>query len=286
MVHAVRTACIGCCGLAGTLVALAWAMPAAAADCGTPGVPCRVADGEYYAAAPALRAGDAPRGVILFLHGAGRSGEEVVADPELAAPIVARGYVLLAPSGSPRDGRDGRFWSLGAKPPVRDEAAFLHEVLADAVPRFGLDRDRVLVAGFSLGAGLVWQLACREPDAFAAYAPVAGAFWRGQPASCAGPVRILLTHGWRDDAVPLEGEDHGHGVESAAFDGVELWRRVNGCADPHAANYTDVGPFWQRSWTGCATGSALTFVLEPDGHEMPAGWADMALDWFEQVLPP
>ena len=27
-------------------------------------------------------------------------------------------------------------------------------------------------------------------------------------------------------------------------------------------------------------------VLEPDGHEVPAGWADMALDWFESVLPP
>ena len=265
---------------------MAWLTPSLAGDCGAPGEPCQVAEGEYYVAAPELRDGDAPRGVILFLHGAGRSGEEVVSDLDLAAPILARGYVLLAPSGLPRDGREGRFWSLGSRPPVRDEAAFLDQVLTDAAPRFHLDRGRVLVAGFSLGAGLVWQLACHEPDAFAAYAPVAGAFWRGQPASCAGPVRMLLTHGWRDDAVPLEGEDHGHGVESAAFDGADLWRRVNGCTDPHAATYAEVGPFWQRSWTDCAAGSALTFVLDPDGHEVPAGWADMALDWFKAVLSP
>ena len=109
--------------------------------------------GAYYVAAPELRDGDAPRGVVLFLHGAGRSGEEVVSDPDLAAPILARGYVLLAPSGLPRDGREGRFWSLGSRPPVRDEAAFLDQVLADAAPRFHLDRGRVLVAGFSLGRG-------------------------------------------------------------------------------------------------------------------------------------
>lgn len=285
MVHIVRIACIGCCGLAGTIAATAWLTSSTAAACGGPGDPCPVADGEYYIAAPDLESGDAPRGVVLFLHGAGRSGEDVVSDPDLAGPIITRGYVLVAPSGLPRDGRDGRFWSLGSRPPVRDEAAFLDAVLADAGPRFHLDRGRVLVAGFSLGAGLVWQLACHEPDAFAAYAPVAGAFWRGQPASCAGPVRMLLTHGWRDDAVPLEGEDHGHGVESAAFDGADLWRRVNGCSDPHAATYAEVGPFWQRSWTDCAAGSALTFVLDPDGHEVPAGWADMALDWFESVAP-
>ncbi|MGE3292658.1 MAG: PHB depolymerase family esterase [Geminicoccaceae bacterium] len=285
MVHAVRATCVGCCGLAGAVAAAVWPAAALAGECGAPGMPCRVADGEYLAVAPELHEGDPPRGGVLFLHGAGRSGEDVAADPDLATAIVARGYVLLAPSGLPREGREGRFWSLGTRPPFRDEAAFLDQVLADAVPRFRLDRSRVLVAGFSLGAGLVWQLACHESEAFAAFAPVAGAFWRGQPANCAGPVRILLTHGWRDDAVPLEGEDHGHGVESAAFDGADLWRRVNGCADPHAATYAEVGPFWQRSWTDCAAGSALTFVLDPDGHEVPAGWADMALDWFETVVP-
>ena len=274
------------CGGPVTLLAiLSWCCPPAVADeCGGEAAPCHVDAGEYYVAGRIWREGDDLRPAVLFLHGAGASGDAVTGNPDLADAITARGYVLLAPSGSPRDGRDGRFWSLGTRPPVRDEASFLDAVLSDAVPRFHLDRQRILVAGFSMGAGLAWQLACREPDAFAAFAPVAGAFWRGQPASCTGPVRMLLTHGWRDDAVPLEGEDHGRGVESAAFEGAEMWRRVDGCAGPHAAAYAAVGPFWERTWTGCTPGSALTFVLHPDGHEVPAGWADLALDWFETVL--
>jgi len=273
-------------GVVVAILLLSVAARPATAGCGAPDAPCLVSSGQYFAAAPPWQPGDPPRGAVLFLHGAGGSGEAVVADADLAGPVTARGYVLLAPSGSAREGREGRFWSLGAQAPVRDEAAFLDEVMADAVDRFHLDRSQVVLAGFSMGAGLVWQLACREPDAFAAFAPVAGAFWRGRPASCAGPVRILLTHGWRDDAVPLEGEDRGDGVESAAFEGAELWRQVNDCADAHAASYADLGEFWQRTWTGCAPGSALTFVLHPDGHDVPAGWADMALDWFESLTPP
>ena len=182
--------------------------------------------------------------------------------------------------------RDGAYWSLGARPPVRDEDGFLEQILADAAPRFHLDRSRVFVTGFSMGAGLVWQLACRNPAAFAAYGPIAGGFWNGSPKACVGPVRLLLTHGWRDDAVPIEGwEQEPDLVEGGAFDGAQFWRRVSGCPDAHAGKYAAVGGFWLRSWTGCAPGSALTFVLHPGGHEVPAGWAAMALDWFEAVVP-
>ena len=45
----------------------------------------------------------------------------------------------------------------------------------------------------------------RVPGA-AAYAPVAGSFWRPHPdmEACAGPVDLLHTHGWRDKTVPLD----------------------------------------------------------------------------------
>ena len=265
---------------------LVMAGPALADEpCGAPAQPCSVAQGAYFAAAPPWRAGDTPRPVVLFLHGAGGSGAAAVEDRGLAEPIIARGYVLLAPSGQARPGRDGFFWSTGTRPPVRDEAAFLAAVLEDASRRFHLDRGRVFATGFSMGAGVVWQLACHEPAAYAAYGPVAGGFWHGQPTGCAGPVKLLLTHGWRDDAVPLEGWEEDGKVWGGTFDGVQLWRQVDGCPDPHAASFVTDARFWRRSWTGCAPGAALTLVLHPGGHEVPPGWADLALDWFEAVVP-
>ena len=155
--------------------------------------------------------GDAARPVVVYFHGAGASAAAAMQDHALVDPILGRGYAFLAPVGLPRSDQDGEYWSLGTRPPQRDEPLFLQQILDDAGPRLHLDRSRVFVTGFSMGAALVWRLACDTPDAYAAYAPVEGGFWSAQANSCLGPVRLLLTQGWRDDAIPLEGRAQGPG---------------------------------------------------------------------------
>ena len=270
-------------GLSGLLVA---GHVGVALACGAPDAACTVPLGRYFGVAPAWHDGDPPRPAVIFLHGSGGSGATAVTDPALADPIVERGYVLLAPTGQKRPGHDGDYWSTGRRPPIRDERAFLQQVLDDAAPRFHLDRSRVFVTGFSMGGGLVWQLACHGPTDFAAFGPIAGGFWYGLPTDCGGPVKMLHTHGWRDDAVPIEGWERSDGhVQGDLMGGMQLWRRLNGCADAHADGFATGGTFWARSWSDCTPGAALTLVLHPGGHEVPDGWATMALDWFETVVP-
>ena len=271
---------MGLIGLAG------FASSAAAQSC-TPDAPCAVGTGSYFAAAPAWHDGDATRPVVVYFHGAGASAADAMQDHSLVDPILARGYAFLAPVGLPRSDQDGEYWSLGTRPPQRDEPLFLQQILDDAGPRLHLDRSRVFVTGFSMGAALVWRLACETPNAYAAFAPVEGGFWSAQANNCAGPVKLLLTQGWRDDAIPLEGRAQGtDAVQDGILEGLQVWRRVNGCTDPHADRFATDARFWRRSWTNCAPGSALTFVLHPDGHVVPEGWATLALDWFEASVPP
>ncbi|MEO1277156.1 MAG: hypothetical protein AAFV96_17910, partial [Pseudomonadota bacterium] len=71
----------------------------------------------------------------------------------------------------------------------RDDVEFLAAVLRDSASR-GVDRDRVLLAGFSRGGSMVWDLACRAPVMARAYAPIAGAFWEPLSERCAGPVDL------------------------------------------------------------------------------------------------
>jgi polyhydroxybutyrate depolymerase len=197
--------------------------------------------------------------------------------------LTARGYAVVAPDGQPRDG-GGLRWSFRgpSETSPRDDDAFLAEVLADAAERHGIDTTRSILAGFSNGGFLATYLACRDPDAFAAYAPVAGGFWRPHPDGCVGPVRLLHTHGWRDSTVPLEGRPLGGGqvVQGDIFEGLAVFRRANGCTWDDPDGYGTTGDFQRRRWE-CVEGAALELALHPGGHGIPPGWAEMMLDWFD-----
>lgn len=265
--------------------ALSLTAGAAAARCGSAPEPCALEDGEYHAALPSTPA-DAP--VVIFLHGAGGSGATAMRNSAVVSRFLARGYAVLAPTGARSFGSGpGRVWNFLPRWEGRDETDFLTRVRDDAAARFGLDRNRVLLAGFSAGGFMVNYLACKAPGSFAAYAPVAGGFWRPHPERCEGPVMLFHTHGWSDGVVPLEGRPLRNGtfLQGDIFAGLEIWRNANACRAHNPSRFLTTGQFMRRRWTGCAPGSALEMALYPGGHGVPEGWTDMVLDWFERVVP-
>ncbi|MDB2407485.1 dienelactone hydrolase family protein [Jannaschia sp.] len=266
-------------------LALLTATGAQAQACGRDGPACETDSGTYRVALP-----DEPNGApaVMMLHGAGGTGRGMLGISGMVEAITARGYAVIAPDGLPRrEGQNGGVWSflpLGQRVQRRDEGAFFEEVVADASERYGLDESNIILSGFSAGAFMVAYLACDTPDAFAAYAPISGSFWRPHPESCAGPVRLLQTHGWRDSTVPLEGRPlrNGTWLQGDIFEGLAIWRAANDCARPDPSGYATTGQFMRRHWD-CADGSALEFALFPGGHSVPNGWADLALDWYEAL---
>jgi polyhydroxybutyrate depolymerase len=159
----------------------------------------------------------------------------------------------------------------------------------DAGRRFGLDPAMMLLGGFSIGGSMTHYLACAEPAAFRGYIPVGGAFWRPHPTGCAGPVRMLHTHGWRDTTVPLEGRvvrgvdvnDPDAFVQGDVFQAMQLWRSANGCDQLRGDRFATSGQFWRRSWVRCDAGTALELALFPGGHTVPEGWVGMMLEWAD-----
>ncbi|SDC38140.1 alpha/beta hydrolase family esterase [Ruegeria marina] len=252
------------------------------ADCaGEPG-PCRVEGGTYHIVLP--RAERPP--VLVFLHGHGGEGAGPISNQQLVAPLLARGWAVLAPDGDMLPGGSGkRSWNFFPGWEGRDEAAFLRAATEDAVARFGLDRERVVLGGFSAGAFMVNYLACAMSQAYSAYVPVSGGFWRPDPEACNGPVRLLHTHGWSDPVVPLEGRILGGGrfQQGDILAGLEIWRLANGCVDHKPDSFSVTGPFHRRLWASCDPGGVIEFALFPGGHMVPEGWADMMVDWYEAL---
>jgi polyhydroxybutyrate depolymerase len=224
---------------------------------------------------------------MVFLHGWGGSAEGVMADAGMIEGLARRGYALIAPDGLATSAMAGRkTWDVLRRPGhPRDDVAFLREVVEDAAARHGIDRDRILLAGFSNGGTMAWNVACLAPGLARGYAPVGGALWEPMPAGCTGPADLFHVHGWTDRVVPLEGRPlSGEVVQGDVWKSLRLLRDAAGCGKLQPDAATAEGDVWQRRWTECAGGS-LSLRLHPGGHMIPQGWLDLALDWFEALGP-
>ncbi|MGR3759752.1 alpha/beta hydrolase family esterase [Roseobacteraceae bacterium NS-SX3] len=260
-------------------VLLAFGAGAGFAGCGGSPEAYAVTGGEYHIAVP--EASEDPVPVVMLLHGYGGSGAGVMKNTGLVRALTARGYAVIAPDGTTRGG-GRRSWVFAPFWQGRDENAFFTAVLADAARRFGIAPERAVLAGFSSGAFMVTYQACRHPESFAGFAPVAGGFWRPQPEACAGPVRLFHVHGWADTVVPLEGRWLGGGryQQGNIFSGLETLRRASGCATHAPSKIWRDGNFLRRRWD-CGPASDIELLLHPGGHRIPEGWAERMLDWFE-----
>lgn len=259
---------------------LAALAPAAANACGFES-PCEVDAGFYLRRLPAGWDGRSPLPVVVFYHGYGASAAEVMGDSGLVAAISGLGAMLVAPDGI------GNAWSFGAggMPRARDDVAFSAAVLDDLERRYPIDKTRILATGFSIGGSMTWWLACNLPGRFAAFAPVAGAFWDPLPKDCpAGPVSIRHIHGTSDKTVPMKGRAIADG-KFRQGDVMESWRRRkawDGCAQKPDFETAKDGLTCQ-SWSAgsCTSGHAMELCLHPGEHEIEARWIADGFRWMQ-----
>jgi polyhydroxybutyrate depolymerase len=182
------------------VAALLLGAPASLFACGET-TDCRIDGGTYR-----IRIPDAagPVGAIIFAHGYQGTAAGTMKGAGLKAMAAERGLALIALDASGAD------WALpnapGESTDGRDEMAYLDAVVADAVERFGINRESIVIAGFSAGGMFTWNAICDRGDAFAGYIPYSGTFWMGPPATCAAATaEVIHLHGTADRTVPLAG---------------------------------------------------------------------------------
>ncbi|RED18751.1 alpha/beta hydrolase family esterase [Pontivivens insulae] len=267
-------------------LALLGTSPAALAQvpsCGAEGDPCTLSGGEYHASLPDGEIS----GAFVWLHGYGGRAESVVRNRGLMSAFHEHGYAVIAVQGMPRfSGDRGGSWNSLARPaPRRDDVAFIESVADDAAARFGFDRGRTMLAGFSGGGMMTWRVACDAPDAFAAYLPVAGTFWDPAPTDCGAPALLHHTHGWTDGVVPLEGRTVGSGItQGDVFAILGDMRQTMGCTSRPAEQMQDDMPYLTRAWSDCTNATAMAMTLHPGGHAIPSGWVERMDAWLDAEL--
>jgi phospholipase/carboxylesterase len=147
--------------------------------------------------------------LVVMLHGAGGTGYSARTRFPLADEL---GFIMLAP-----DSRDERTWDelLGAFGP---DEQFISDALASTFSRCTIDRRRVALAGVSDGASYALSLGIGHGDIFSHLIAFSAAFVL--PARAIGKPRIFVSHGTRDQVMPIDktGRDVVRRLKALGYD--------------------------------------------------------------------
>jgi predicted peptidase len=163
---------------------------------------------------------------ILFLHGAGERGSDLDIVKRHGPPRIAEErpdfpFIVISPQCP-----ENEFWS----------SDFLIGLLNEVEANYDVDRDRIYLTGMSMGGFGAWDLASRQPERFAAIAPICGGGNR-LVACRLKDVPIRTFHGARDQVVPLARTE-------------EMVQAVRDCGgNPELIVYPDAGhDAWTRTY--------------------------------------
>ncbi len=134
--------------------------------------------------------------LVLFLHGSGERGGDLEKVKIHGIPkLISQGkefpFIVVSPQ-CPLD----IYWNT----------EILSALLDEIVSKYRVDTNKVYVTGLSMGGHGTWELAIKEPNRFAAIAPVCG--W--SDTSKAGSIAHIPTwafHGAKDFVVPAKASE-------------------------------------------------------------------------------
>jgi len=153
--------------------------------------------------------------LMLFLHGAGERGEDLELVKTHGPPKIIQNksdfpFVLISPQ-CPKN----EWWTS------QDQLDFLTALLDEIISNYNIDENRVYLTGLSMGGYGTWSLTAKNPNKFAAIAPICGG---GDPkqARKIKDVPIWVFHGEKDTTVPIEKSQEMVDALKAAGSNVEF----------------------------------------------------------------
>lgn len=226
---------------------------------------------------------DEPAPLVVVLHGAFSTSEEMEQHTGFSELADREGFVVAYPDGIGILGLL-QHWNAGhccgkAAADRIDDVGFVAEVIEDVQGKLHIDSTRVYMAGFSNGAMLTHRFAAEKPELIAAAAPLAGAIggdgsnggagWQ-MPTPRSG-VPMIMFHGQRDRRIPY-GDDDGadEGEFSTAATSSRFWWSNNGCGRHHRDPHPTYSGVTVDTWTNCEQNADVQLLtLHEWGHRWP-----------------
>jgi poly(3-hydroxybutyrate) depolymerase len=149
------------------------------------------------------------RPLLISMHGYNQDIAYQKNQTQWETIAKAENFVVVYPGGI------GNAWDITGNTDID----FILAIIDEMVKRYGIDRDRVYLSGFSMGGMMTYYAATKIADKIAAFAPVSGYNMGGPNTNSSRPIPIIHVHGTSDDVV----------VYSGVAASMNAWVIRNGC---------------------------------------------------------
>ncbi len=192
------------------------------------------------------------RPLVISMHGLSQTMYDQVNQTQFKSVADANNFVLVFPQAIDNS------WQLWGT----TDTDFILAIIDEMNTRYGIDRDRVYLSGFSMGGMMTYYAATQIADKIAAFAPVTGFLMDGPNTNSSRPIPIIHVHGMDDSYVPY----------NRVQECLDAWIERNGCPttpeviQPYPANNTEPKTS-KKHWGPGKEGVEIEFIsLEGVGH--------------------
>jgi polyhydroxybutyrate depolymerase len=227
--------------------------------------------------------GRQPQALVINYHGYNNTAQRTAQRTNMSAVADKAGFMLVFPQGvgNPPTWNAG----IGAFGPTgdADDVQFTRDIIDYFEHNYCLDTHRIYVTGYSLGGGMAYRIACALSDQIAAFATVAGAFYR-IPGECniSRPVPMLEIHGQADQFAPYNGNSY-MGM-SAVQTYLNFWLTRDKCTPANQVIFQE-GDVTGLEWPHCANGSMVQhYRISDGGHTWPGSNPTLGIGYNSHVI--
>jgi polyhydroxybutyrate depolymerase len=212
--------------------------------------------------------GAQPQPVVINYHGYDNTAQRTAQHTNMGAEADKAGFMLVFPQGvdNPPSWNAG----IGAYGPTgtADDVQFTRDLISFLERNYCVNTQRIYVAGYSLGGGMAYRVACTLSGQVAALATVEGAFYHA-PGGCnpSRPIPVLEIHGQADELAPYNGDSAKMIASVQTY--LDAWLDHDRCQHTSKVIFqkSDVTGI---EWPACADGTVVEhYRISDGGHTWP-----------------